>query len=386
MAWLTRTKTAASTEDPEDAKAVDELIAEAAVEAGEDAPASSRADRRRVKPWKQAVAFVRRKKSERAEKAPRDAAQWTAGGAFATKVATGALAVALAAGPVSLAWNVFGGSEAPVQQASGGFDQRMMNRQGAATDVALQFVPAWLGASEEASTTLESWWPDTSDLELPDKGSFVTNVSVLRASAEAPGLWNVVVGADVVGPDENAPTRRYYQVPIAVAGDSQVAAKPTALPALVPRPSRTVPDVSMSYPQQVPASAPVTTAAQGFFSAMLTGSGDVRLYERPGVWIPPIKPAPADRVEVAKVQASGNSAPTAVDRKRPRDGQVANLLVTVNSFTATSGDEGAERVTTSQYVLRQVARAGRWEVTAITASPVLKDPPKKTATSPASSK
>lgn len=392
MTWKLRAKkSATAVEDPEDDKAIDELLAEAAadVDADEEAAAgeesSSRSGRKRQKPWTRAVDVVQRKWRARSEKAQRDASQWTAGTGFATKAATGGIVLALAAGPAALAWNVFGDSEPPIQQASDGFDQPKLNRQNAAKDVALQFLPAWLGATEDSAESLKSWWPETGDLDLPDKGSTASNLSVLRATAAAPGLWNVMVGADVVGPDEDAATRRYYQVPVVVDGQENVAAKPTALPAQVPPPSRTVDKVAMQYPQQVSARSGSTTAAEGFLTALLAGSGDIRLYERPGSWIPPIKPTPADRIQITKVMASSSTASTAVAGGRPRDGQSADLLVTVRLVNQIPGDnqdeQQRERSTTSQYVLHQVARDGRWEVTAITAPPVTETSAKKPSSS-----
>lgn len=375
MAWLTRTKTTAGAESPEDAKAIDELIAEATAEAeAEDLRHETRSqslDRRRQMPWTRAIAAIRRKQQEREQKAPRDAAQWTAGGELATKLSTAALVAALATGPAALAWIAFGGdSDQPPQQAAAGFDQRMMNRQNAAKDAALQFVPAWLAATADNSDALAGWWPDASGLDLPDKGSSAMNVSVVRASADGPGLWTVVVGADVVAADQETPVRRYYQVPVVVSGETNVAAEPVALPAPIPRPSRSVKDVSVSYPHEVTTGSEATTAADGFLSALLTGEGDIRLYERPGVWIPPIKPAPAAEVELTSVQASDSTAETAIQGGKPSDGQTANLLVTVKLSNPVP-DSPKQRSSTAQYVLRQVARDGRWEVTAVTAPPAL---------------
>lgn len=348
--------------------------------AGEDEGAAesdsaTRSDRKRVPAWRRAYRTALQRKRSWGEREPREASQWTAGNGFKTKATTGVLALAILAGTAAfLQLNLFESDAAPTQ-VGGGFDQRMMNRQSAANEAATQFVPAWLTATRESSTTLRKWWPQTSDLDLPAASQSVTGVSVVRAEASAPGVWTVVVGANVTSPkDTNVVSRRYFQVPIAVNGTSPVAAKPVALPAEIPAPSTTVPRAELAYPNRVSPSAGAMTTTRGFLSALLAGQGDIRLYERPGTWIPPIAPPSADSIRVSDLVADADSADSATGTAAPTDGQRASVLATV---TLLSGDQAR----TLQYALRLVARDGRWEVVSVSAPPTMQT---DTSTGPSS--
>lgn len=350
----------------EDVQSIDELLDGVAdLEDEEEVDASQTRQRKRVAPWTRAYRGTRQRWRAWTDRAPRDASQWTGGNKLATRAATGALYLALGAGVVAFGQNVLE-SDQPVTQASG-FDQRMMNRQGTASSAAAQFVPAWLSATADSSAELRRWWPDVSEVDLPSSPTTVADVSVLRAEASAPGVWTVVVGADVSSAkDTNVVTRRYYQVPVAVSGSKAVAAKPLALPAEIPPPSTAV-DTRVQYPNRVSPAGAAMTTTRGFLAALLAGQGDIRLYERPGTWIPPLTPAPADRITVKSLLADSQSAPSVTGTTAPTDGQTANVLATVSL-------QAGDQPRTMQYVLHLAARDGRWEVVSVTGPPAMPAP------------
>lgn len=310
--------------------------------------------------------------------------QWTGASRWKTLLATIGLWVFVGCGALALVLQLAGPHDTSKPVATSGVDQRLLNRKAAAGDTALQFVAAWFSATKTDSVALSKWY-DTSQVSLPAKSSTVTNSVVSHADPSNPGVWQITVSADVQPPGADKPTRRYFVVPVKVAGTSQVAAKPLALPAEVAAPSDNVPNISLSYPQQV-ASTKLQSSIQGFLSALLTGQGPITLYERPGVSIPTISPAPYTSAVVQTVAADNQSSSQALNDVTPNDGATANVLVTVALATAapsSSGaaqDESSDATATAQYEMTLKARSGRWEVTNLTSAPTLADKPSSTPT------
>lgn len=311
--------------------------------------------------------------------------QWTGASRWKTLLSTAALWVFVGCGALALVLQLAGPHDTSKPVATSGVDQRLLNRKAAAGDTALQFVSAWFSATKTDSAALSKWY-DTSQVSLPAKSSTVTNSVVYHADPSNPGVWQITVSADVQPPGADRPTRRYFVVPVKVAGTSRVAAKPLALPAEVAAPSDNVPNISLSYPQQV-ASAKLQSSIQGFLSALLTGQGPITLYERPGVSISAISPAPYTSAAVQTVAADNQSSSQALNDVTPNDGATAHVLVTVDLATktapASSGspqDPSSDANTTAQYELTLKARAGRWEVTNLASAPTLADKPSPTPT------
>lgn len=314
---------------------------------------------------------------------------WTHGASLSARAVTVAAAVAMAAGPVALAWQVM--EDPPPQQATG-YDARMMARRTAATDIASRWVRAWLSTPRSQAARLDAWVPlDPAAREtLPRVAPWVGAVDVRDAVATSPGVWVVTVAAQVA-PARGAPERtRFFAVPVAVAGDSAVRSKALSLPSEVPDPGASVAQ-ELSYARPIASGTGPWGTSAGFLSALLTGQGEVARYTSPGAPIRQVSPPPWDRAQLVRLAAAGP-----FEDRAPQDGSTVRVLATVEVSTSAppapvqtsapiptpSGDRATaapssptgavsppaapSRVSgpyAMQYTLTLTARAGRWEVT-----------------------
>lgn len=283
-----------------------------------------------------------------------------------THAARAAVIAALVSGPLGL--YLAAGSSAPPQVVSPPPVSAVDTAgQFAASDLAQQFVSAWLTTHRGDEGSLQRFVDvDAGNGTLPAQALYksadthIAGVREVSSRADGADTYAVTVSAEVTPAGADTATRRYFQVPVVV---SDKGVRAMAMPAAVPAPSTGL-TINLDYSNQLSSNAAIVTAAQGFLSAMLTGDGDVTRFTSPGTNLGAITPAPYTSISVtgARTQKSlGDSADT------PADGQRARLLLTISQQppgTASSTD-----ALTGTYALTMVARAGRWEVNALDPTP-----------------
>lgn len=253
----------------------------------------------------------------------------------------------------------------PAPLVASGQSPQLLAREAAARSVAQDAVAAWLITPSAQASRLAAWWPSTT-IALPDAPPTVSGVTVLGATATAPGVWQVSLAATVTSKG-GAPRRQYYVLPVAVSGGvGTAAAQPLTLPAQVAGPGATV-SASLPYTVPVPTGSPAGSSVAGFLQSLLTGNGDVSRWESPGSQISPVEPSAASVVSVTDISAA-SSVTGLTDASAPADGATVRVLV-----SAGSGPSPAE-ARSSQYLLTLKARAGRWEVLALDAAPAQSTP------------
>ncbi len=313
------------------------------------------------------------------------AEQWTGGSQLLARAAAVLIALALVAGPVAFLRSWF--TPAPVAATSStSLSPAMLARQSAAREVAARALTAYLTTPAEQASSLATWWP-AGTVTLPKVAPTISEVEVLTVAATAPGVWTVTLGATVTGPAPaeppapspsasppapvsdlpSVPTRRYYQLPMQVAGGvGDASAVPITLPALVPGPG-VGSSTRQVYGVTAASTGPAGVSVQGFLTALLTGTGDLTRWITPGSVIQPVTPAPFAAVSVSETRA--DVSVDGLSSGSPADGAQAHVIATA---IATGADAQTQTV---QYLLHLTARAGRWEVTALDSAPAAPLPP-----------
>ena len=275
------------------------------------------------------------------------------------------LAGAILCGPAGLAISLTRGS-ATAPAAAAVEDPNRDARRAAAQDVAARWTRAFLSTPAAQADRLQLFWPGP--LTLPSTAASVGDATAMDATAAAPGVWTVTVALDVT-PAGGAATRRYFQVPVAVAGGTSGAqAKPLTVPAEISGPGVAAPG-ALAYPITVSSTGAAGVAVHGFLSAYLAGTGDLTRWSAPALSVNPVTPAPYGDVQVAQLQASDDAA--GLSNGQPSDGTAVHLLATVAMRLLATEDGQADAYRTGQYLLTVTARAGRWEVSAIDTAPVV---------------
>lgn len=224
-----------------------------------------------------------------------------------------------------------------------------------AGEMASRVVVAWLGATREDSEGLFALTNQAELSALPEEGQRVASVRVASVSEEG-SVFSVVVGATVTAV-KGDPQRRFFQVPVRVDGDMVAA---LSLPAPVTGPVIAA-SPKLGYREQLSSDELVSTTVEQFLGAYLTGVGDVSRYLTPQTTIAPI--APSLFVQVVVDDITGDRA---LDPEvAPADGDSVRVLVTA------TGTVTETQSSTVSYALSLSARAGRWEVAAIDATPLL---------------
>jgi len=336
-----------------------------------------------------------RLRRESGQRVPALGGRWTAGSSAAARLSVPVLIVAALAGPAGAVVALSGARSAPVSLVSVQESPDLVARRVAAEETALGWVQAWLTASASDPAALKRWWSGT-QLRLPVVGSRVSGARVLRSTAEAPGVWSVLVAADVVAPAGAAGQRRYFQVPVAVSGgELTAAARALTIPAEVPGPGGEA-TVQMDYSTGVPVSSAAGATVAGFLTGLLTGSGDLTRWAAPANPARPVTPAVYRAVVVQSIVATGD-VPGLITGT-PADGTSVALLVTADlraaaisagdptgsstsvssptgSSTSAGDPTGSPVVTTGQWLLTVTARAGRWEVASLDVGPAVTQGP-----------
>ena len=261
-----------------------------------------------------------------------------------------AVLLGAACGPPALYLALFGG-DADLPVASVQPD----SRAGVVGDFASLFVAGWLRGDD-----LTFFNPT---LSAGESGVLVERVAPVRTEERGPGLFDVVVAADVVeyvsGSEEQfRPVGlRFYAVGVLVDDDGDTVV--LGLPAMV-----TAPDVATAGQALVsdmrrataPDMALPAETLNGFFAAYLTGVGDVRLFTSPGSIVEAVGPAPFGRVEVFEL---GWTAVPGID-----DPSIRLARVTVDA----DSPSGSQRL---EYSIVMAERDDRWEVSQVLHSPVI---------------
>ena len=286
---------------------------------------------------------------------PIGTAAGVAGTNVSVKLASAALLGCLAAGPLALVVAgtavlsrdpVAATQPAPVDPA----DERT-----AAGEFAQRLVVAWLTSTRDHPQRLTELMPTTQLGSLPQAGFEVANPAVASIS-RAGQVWSVTVAVTVTD-QRAAMARRFFQVPVTVAGDTVAA---LTLPAAVAGPAVGA-GAPVDYRVPVAGSGPVATTVAQFLAAYVAGSGEVNRYVSPGASITPVAPAPYTAVRVTSLYCEQDIDTGAV----PVDGAQLRVLAT-GQGTVTDTQSS-----TLMYALTLASRAGRWEVFAIDPAPVL---------------
>ncbi|MDN5766102.1 MAG: conjugal transfer protein [Humibacillus sp.] len=306
--------------------------------------------------------------------------RWSAGSGLLTKATTGLLSLALLTGPAALVLHLTSAPTVTASASAAGQDAKRDSRRGVAQELAGQLVRAWLSSST-ATPLVGAYWKEPVD--LPAAGSRVGSLSVVDATATAPGVWSVTIGADVTGPTPKAPTvRRFFLVPVAVdGGTGDAASRALALPAETAAPAVAA-DRGLQYGIAVPGTAAAGTTVSAYLAALLTGTGDITRYLTPGVSVTAITPPPYAQARVERIEA--NDEVDGLLTGTPANGATVHVRVTTSNFTAPpatakSGDTGATKPAedmglTGQFLLQLTARDGRWEVSGVDQAPQMSPP------------
>lgn len=278
-----------------------------------------------------------------------------------------ALLAALLCGPLALMFG--GGSSTPTAvTAQAPTVITDISPQLTASDLAARCVPAWLQAAQNDQASLGQCFDSApGGAALPDEPIY--DATDARSSAvhrilPAPNgamIYSVTVSVAVRPAGSTQPAnRRYYRLPVVIAGSSVRA---LSFPAQVPAPPNAV-ATTLGYDYQPPTNAAIVTAASGFLSSMLTGdSTGVSRFTSPGTRLSAITPAPLTSLAVTAARSTGEVP--SVDTP-PADGEQNRLLLTLTERPV--GADVSETMTAS-YALSMTARAGRWEVTSLDLAP-----------------
>ncbi|MFI5808712.1 conjugal transfer protein [Streptomyces sp. NPDC051561] len=275
-------------------------------------------------------------------------------GAARRRVSTGRMAVwgALAAGPAALVLAVL---PAPRTVAAAPKEAPATVAIAPVADpsgYAELLVSSWLASStkvvSEASRRVQAMAPGT---DLPDTPAPAAMVSAISATATAPGRWQVTVAATGRGGSV-----RYFALPVTAGSDGRFAVPGGPAQVAAPTPAAEV--AESSYPVAVPTTGqPLSTTVAEFLTAYLSG-GQIDRYAVPGVSLS----APQAAYHQVEVEQLGADQQAAAVETVAADGTRVRVRAQVRAKDTAGGAWPLD------YGLDLTARAGRWEVAAVTAS------------------
>ncbi|MEU8893690.1 conjugal transfer protein [Streptomyces sp. NPDC048442] len=285
------------------------------------------------------------------EKAPPVAGS-AALGAARRRVSAGRMAVwvALAAGPAALVLAMLPAprtvAAAPKKTATVVATPPVADPSGYAE----LLVSSWLASStksvSEASRRVQAMAPGTA---LPDTPAPATLVSAINTAPTAPGRWQVTVAAT-----DKAGAVRYFALPLMADGDRFGV---PAGPAQVAAPAPAAESAESGYPVTVPTGRSLATTVGEFLTAYLSG-GQIDRYAVPGVRLS----APQAAYHKVEVEQLGADQQAAAAESVAADGTQVRVRARVRAQDAAGGAWPLD------YGLALTARAGRWEISAVTAS------------------
>lgn len=221
------------------------------------------------------------------------------------------------------------------------------------------YISAWLGAGRDNAAVIAPYYSNPVDFTRVNAGRlWAARTAVVSVEEVDSDYWAVTVAADVLVADEEGTYQpggiRYYTIGIVKTADGFGA---SGLPAQVPAPpTLDAPELIINVLEH-PAGdlVPIAEALDGFFDALLTGSGDLERYVSPDTSLAPITPAPFTNTKVRSLGA------------RPEVADPSRHLVRAEVIAS----DAAGNAQILQYTAVMSLRAERWEVVElVAASPV----------------
>ncbi|MEQ0558433.1 conjugal transfer protein [Amycolatopsis sp. NEAU-NG30] len=227
---------------------------------------------------------------------------------------------------------------------------------------AAMYVRSWLSATRDDLAGLETFYPRGAKPQRATGTQVPIDTAVVSAVSPGPGMWSVVVVADVlVLQPDGTRTARLLCAQVAMAG-TEGAYSATALPSPVACP-RTGSAAALAYDEPGEPAGPIGQSVIGFLGAYLAGQGQLERFVSPGASLAPPQPAPFAAVQLVELRTHEKFEPG--QAARPLDGTVVHVLVHAAAVDATG------QSTPVDYALTLVARAGRWEINRIDPAPLL---------------
>jgi len=228
------------------------------------------------------------------------------------------------------------------------------------------YVRSWLSANRDDSGGLEAFYPAGMKSTRAVGTQIPVDTSTLSVVSPRPGAWSVMVAANILVQQPDGKHRARLtcaQVSLVGSAEGYVAA---SLPAPVACP-RTLAAVDLDYPETAELNGPIGQSVHGFLIAYLAGRGELNRYIAPGTSIGAIIPPLYAEVQLLELRTHEPFEPG--QAARPLDG------TEVHATARAWGYDALGQVTTIDYALTLVARAGRWEVSRIDPAPLLTGAP-----------
>lgn len=294
------------------------------------------------------------------------------------RAGTTAMWAAVACGPLALVLATAGTTPAPI----GPTPAASFDSAAGPAGFAQLFLAAYLPAGAGTEDTVRPYYPPLTVLaRKPATRAAAATPVLLRTQQLRPDYWSITTAVQVLSASSRgwvAAGLHCYQIPVldAAAGDgtrsgvvgaqeefaagAYVAA---SLPQEVACPAA-LPAAALDYGNtQIGLSGPAPDAVGRFLAAYLAGQGELSRYTAPGRTMNPVMPPAYSAVTLRALAARG---PALTDPQVvPVDGTSLQILADIEA-TDTTGQP-----TALTYALTLTARAGRWEVSAIDAAPVL---------------
>ncbi|WP_238594873.1 conjugal transfer protein [Amycolatopsis mediterranei] len=223
------------------------------------------------------------------------------------------------------------------------------------------YVRAWLTASRDDPAGLETFYPGGVKSQRAVGTQVPIDTAVISAVSPTPGVWSVVVVADVLVLQPDGKRRATLLCAQVAMTSTDAAYAAAALPSPVACPS-TGGAAVLAYDEVADSGGPVGQSVTGFLTAYLAGQGQLDRFVSPGASLALPRPAPYTAVQVAEVRTHEKFEPG--QAARPVDGTV------IHSFTHAWGWDATGQNTPVDYALTLVARAGRWEINRIDSAPL----------------
>lgn len=269
--------------------------------------------------------------------------RWTYGQTLKNRLFVGAFIVAAAGTLIGASVAITKSTERePVVIHQASVDVTHTDQSAAA--YAVGYLRVWLNSTETSHEALDGYTGSLafSAPKLPVTASGVGQIQVAKSTPHADGSYVVTLSAQL----GDVPQQRYFEIVVLPHEGGFAAA---ALPREVASPKAQ--SVALpGYSKDVAGDPLIGQTLDGFFSAYLTGNGDLLRFIAPGAQVQPITPAPYEKATVTAAYADAE-VPAA-----PADGTHARLLVRVIGL----GAKGYQ--ISSDYELSLTARAGRWEI------------------------
>ncbi|ONF74501.1 hypothetical protein AVR91_0203450 [Amycolatopsis keratiniphila subsp. keratiniphila] len=224
------------------------------------------------------------------------------------------------------------------------------------------YVRSWLSANRDDSAGLEAFYPTGMKSTRAVGTQIPVDTSTLSVVSPRPGAWSVMVAANILVQQPDGKHRARLACANASLVGSAEGYVATSLPTPVACP-RTRAAVELDYPETAELNGSVGQSVHGFLSAHLAGRGELNRYIAPETNIGAIVPPLYAEVQLLELRTHEQFEPG--QAARPLDG--TEVHVTARAW----GHDALGKVTTIDYALTLVARAGRWEVSRIEPAPLL---------------